>query len=358
MRSRANRNWMRWAVVGVVVGVVAIVVWKYWPGREPAPADADAKGGGGGVVDVSGGGKKPPASSPAVGASKSGPGAPATQKAPANGAILKLQEMSPAAATERVKKGNELLAAKKLHEGRVELSKALLSGKLPAGTDDVVRKTLTDLAGRMIFSAEVFDGDPYTMQYTFRPREMLARVERTEKLHVPTQMLLSINRIAKAESIRAGQTIKVIRGPFHAVVTKSAFTMDIYLRREGFEPVFVKRLKVGVGKNGSTPVGLWRVGLGNKLVRAPWFPPPNSPVRRSLRWGEEGYPLGKMGYWIGLEGIEEATTMHTGYGIHGTNEPDSIGQAASLGCIRLADADIELVFSLLYEKWSTVRVRA
>jgi lipoprotein-anchoring transpeptidase ErfK/SrfK len=45
----------------------------------------------------------------------------------------------------------------------------------------------------------------------------------------------------------------------------------------------------------------------------------------------------------------------TNYGIHSTNDPASIGKEGSLGCIRLNDVDIELVFSLLYEKWSTVR---
>jgi hypothetical protein len=35
----------------------------------------------------------------------------------------------------------------------------------------------------------------------------------------------------------------------------------------------------------------------------------------------------------------------TGYGIHGTNEPNSIGKAASHGCIRMGKADIEDLYS-------------
>ena len=67
--------------------------------------------------------------------------------------------------------------------------------------------------------------------------------------------------------------------------------------------------------------------------------------------------MGREGYWISLEGTGDDTRGLQGYGIHGTNEPDSIGKASSLGCIRLTDDDIELVFSLLYEAWSTVEVR-
>jgi lipoprotein-anchoring transpeptidase ErfK/SrfK len=48
-------------------------------------------------------------------------------------------------------------------------------------------------------------------------------------------------------------------------------------------------------------------------------------------------PLGTR--WIGLN--------QKGYGIHGTNEPRSVGKAASHGCIRMAKADLEELFTLL-----------
>jgi len=33
-----------------------------------------------------------------------------------------------------------------------------------------------------------------------------------------------------------------------------------------------------------------------------------------------------------------------GYGIHGTNQPSSIGKAASTGCIRMGQSDLEELF--------------
>ncbi len=45
-------------------------------------------------------------------------------------------------------------------------------------------------------------------------------------------------------------------------------------------------------------------------------------------------PLGTR--WIGLSA--------KGYGIHGTNEPRSIGRAASHGCIRMRNTDVEELF--------------
>jgi L,D-transpeptidase ErfK/SrfK len=48
-------------------------------------------------------------------------------------------------------------------------------------------------------------------------------------------------------------------------------------------------------------------------------------------------PLGTR--WVGLS--------QSGYGIHGTNAPRSVGHAASHGCIRLRNRDMERLFTLL-----------
>jgi hypothetical protein len=50
-----------------------------------------------------------------------------------------------------------------------------------------------------------------------------------------------------------------------------------------------------------------------------------------------GNPVGTR--WMGLS--------IRGYGIHGTNEPHSIGKAASHGCIRMARADLEEFYTLV-----------
>jgi lipoprotein-anchoring transpeptidase ErfK/SrfK len=57
-------------------------------------------------------------------------------------------------------------------------------------------------------------------------------------------------------------------------------------------------------------------------------------------------PLGNR--WMGLD--------LKGYGIHGTNAPQSIGKAASHGCIRLAKHDLEELFSMV-KAGDTVEIR-
>jgi lipoprotein-anchoring transpeptidase ErfK/SrfK len=51
----------------------------------------------------------------------------------------------------------------------------------------------------------------------------------------------------------------------------------------------------------------------------------------------ERSPVGTR--WIGLN--------LKGYGIHGTNAPRSIGRAASHGCIRLRNRDVERLYAML-----------
>ena len=262
-------------------------------------------------------------------------------------------------ATAAYQRGMELLNANELVQARSQLCRAYYSGRLSAARQDEVRSTLRELADITLIgrSSTVFPGDPYVFHYEFQPGERLGRLERRLKLHVPWQIILRINSLERAEDIKAGRVYKMIRGPFHAVVHKSAFAMDIYLQREDLERVFIKRLRIGIGKNGSTPAGMWRVKLGGKEHRPTWYPPPNSAHRGPVPYGEAGYAFGAKGLWISLDGLDEHTRSLGHYGIHSTNDPTSIGRAESLGCIRLADDDIELVYSLLYEHWSTVEVR-
>jgi hypothetical protein len=51
----------------------------------------------------------------------------------------------------------------------------------------------------------------------------------------------------------------------------------------------------------------------------------------------KGNPVGTR--WVGLS--------QKGYGIHGTNAPRSVGHAASHGCIRLRNRDIEKLFTMV-----------
>ncbi|WP_054711259.1 L,D-transpeptidase [Bacillus sp. JCM 19041] len=90
---------------------------------------------------------------------------------------------------------------------------------------------------------------------------------------------------------------------------------------------------VATGKQGEeTPLGHFKV-----LVKAeePYY------IKKNISGGSPDNPLGSR--WIGFDA--NGTKGRT-FGLHGTNQPNSIGYSVSLGCIRLANPTVEH----LYEK--------
>jgi len=261
-----------------------------------------------------------------------------------------------------LEQGLAALADYDLLQARSLLSAAVLSGGLTPDDDAKARDQLTQLVETTLWSTQVIEGDPYTYHYLVKSGETFARIERGEQLYVPTELLEKVNR-TRATALAAGKNIKLIRGPFHAVIRKSDFTMDIYLHRDGLEQIWITRLPVGIGRGGSTPEGLFQVGdlktgtwRPGKLVRPTWTPTESSELRGPILYGQPGYALGTKGLWIGLAGLDDRTRPLTDYALHSTDMPDSIGKEMSSGCVRLADTDIDVAWSLLYEKWSTVRI--
>jgi len=99
---------------------------------------------------------------------------------------------------------------------------------------------------------------------------------------------------------------------------------------------------------GSWPVGVGREGeetitgafvAGNKLVDPPWA----RVGQEIIPFGDPRNPLGTR--WIGWYDGD----VKTPYGFHGTKDPDSIGTAASDGCIRFHNEDVEQLFEILPE---------
>jgi LysM repeat protein len=208
-----------------------------------------------------------------------------------------------------------------------------------------VKGQLSQLSERWLFSKQVLPDDKLCTMYKVSPGDALEKVGR--HYNVPFEALMLINGIDKAESLQAGATIKVVNGPFHARISRSTFTMDIYLQN-----TYVKSFPVGLGKQGmETPMGRWRVAAGGKLIKPRWTDPDTG---RTYEPDDADYPLGSR--WIGLEGLEGASVGKKGFAIHGTKDPQQIGTQGSRGCIRLHNGDAVTVYNLLAAGASLVDV--
>ena len=94
----------------------------------------------------------------------------------------------------------------------------------------------------------------------------------------------------------------------------------------------VKVYDIAVGKR-ATPTPSGEFTIINRITHPTWY---GHESGKPVPPGPEN-PLGTR--WMGLS--------KKGYGIHGTNAPQSIGKRASHGCIRMAQADLEELFEML-----------
>jgi hypothetical protein len=233
-------------------------------------------------------------------------------------------------------------------KARAQLSRLLFDTPgISAQDEKPVRQALDDLNADLLFSRQVASNDPLAIAYQVQPGDRLINIGNRQK--VPYQFIELINNV-EARRLQAGQNLKLIRGPIHARVSKSRFVMDMFAVGSDGAPVYLTSFPVGLGENDGTPPGRWKIGSG-KVTNPDW---------RNPRTGEyftadnHENPIGE--YWIPMEGVEGASVGRTGFGIHGTIDPDSIGKMKSMGCIRLADADIAMVYNMLFAGESMVDV--
>jgi lipoprotein-anchoring transpeptidase ErfK/SrfK len=99
------------------------------------------------------------------------------------------------------------------------------------------------------------------------------------------------------------------------------------------------RYGIAVGKEGYSWAGIAKIG---RKVEWPTWTPPASMIRRKpelAKWrngmpGGRKNPLGARAMYLYAGGRD------TLFRIHGTNEPQSIGTAASSGCIRMLNEEV------------------
>ena len=238
----------------------------------------------------------------------------------------------------------DLLAA------RQTLNDALISGTLSDSDADSVKKQIEQINQTVVFSPRRFPEDPWGGTYQVESGERLGTI--AAKNSCSWELLARVNNITP-KKLRSGQYIKIFKGPFHAVVYKHQFKMELYLGAPGGPgSMFIRSYPVGLGKDNSTPTGLWRCKAGDKIRNPRYYPPRGGDI---IAPDDPKNPLG--GYWIALEGMEGQALGKESYGVHGTIDPNSIGKMESMGCIRLSAQDISWVFDLLVDGKSKVLVK-
>ena len=244
-----------------------------------------------------------------------------------------------------------LAASKDLEQGKFASARdtlnEVLTLKIKPEDRLRIRKELAKMSNVWLFSKSAFPGDKLVGAYQVKSGDNLTAIG--NKYKVPAEFLMELNGITDARKLQAGQTLKVVYGPFNAVISKSSFTLDIYLQR-----TYVKSYRIGTGLPGKeTPSGKWKVSSNGKLVRPEW-PRPAELGGGMVYPDDPEYPLGTR--YIGIEGLEGDAKGRTSFAIHGTKDPSSIGTRSSQGCIRLHNAEVEKLYNMLVPNLSLVYI--
>ena len=151
----------------------------------------------------------------------------------------------------------DLIASRQL------LNDALITGRLSDADADAAKKQIEDINKILVFSAKRFPNDPWGGVYQVASGERLATI--AARNSVTWELLSRVNGVTPRR-LRSGQNIKIFKGPFHAVVYKGLFKMEIYLGAPGGPgSLYITSFPVGLGKDNSTPTGLWLCKNGDKI---------------------------------------------------------------------------------------------
>jgi lipoprotein-anchoring transpeptidase ErfK/SrfK len=266
-----------------------------------------------------------------------------------------------------VDEATRAIGAGDLVKGRALLNRALADRASTAQERAALRQQIAALNDTLFFSPTVAKGDPIADTYAIAAGDYLTTIVSKQGLPVEWQLIARINKV-NPNALKVGQKIKVIRQPLHAVVSKSGYRMDIYagdpspaggsmgreLGPDGQDTswTYIRSFNVGLGESNGTPEGSFVIRPRSKMTNPSWVNPRDPKQRFSA--DDPKNPIGE--HWLGLEGTDDVTRKFTGYGIHGTIDPASIGKQMSMGCVRLLGPDIEMVYEMLRDRISTVRI--
>ncbi|MBU4457182.1 MAG: L,D-transpeptidase family protein [Candidatus Omnitrophica bacterium] len=172
----------------------------------------------------------------------------------------------------------------------------------------------------ILFSPVITEDDVW---YEIEPGDTLSKIA---KKFGTTVGLLKASNSLDSDVIRAHTKIKVSQLKYRILVDKSQ-NLLMLLTDDG---AIFKVYPVSTGENSSTPVGAF--GIVNRMKDPVWYTqgaivPAESPDNI----------LGSR--WLGIS--------KPGYGIHGTVDPDSVGQQATQGCVRMYNRDVEELFAIV-----------
>lgn len=205
-----------------------------------------------------------------------------------------------------------------------EARETLLRAENLAVDEDLLRRVRKSLGEVNMILLRSRHPQPESDWVTVRAGDTLGRIAAR---HGTTVELLRASNGLSGDNIRQGQRLKVIQKPFTVHVDKS--TNELTVKLDGR---FFKSYRVSTGEGGNTPVGEFRIT--DRIEHPDWWHPEHG---RRIPYGHPDHRIGT--HWLGWD--------RKGFGIHGTDEPERLGESVSLGCVRMHNDDVEELHMLV-----------
>ncbi len=215
-------------------------------------------------------------------------------------------------------------------ERRQLLGAALLDGVVVAAEHDEVGRALRELNATPNTSLH-----PLIRSATYKVRSgdslwKICNKTLPAELGVTHEVgLIRLVNALRGQSLSVGQELVVPLEAARIVVDAAGHGLALYLGE-----TVVMAYQVGLGKESRTPRGEFTVVV--KQENPTWFI--NGKV---IPFGDPENLLGTR--WLGFENKPGAS----GFGIHGTVDPESVGRNESMGCVRLRNPEVEELFDLV-----------
>ena len=223
----------------------------------------------------------------------------------------------------------------KLAEAHLALSIEYDDPNPPAEHLKQITALLDQLAGTVIYSRQ----HCLEPAYFTRPGETIEKV--AQQYNVPWQLLARINGLmppaaanteqaTKDQPLPAGMELKVVRGPFDAVIRldRKELTLRVPIRPGLY--LYAGRFPIGVGRDQPKLDGEYTVQ--NKTLNPAYYALDGTTIQP----GDPRNPLRDA--WIGLSDR---------IGIHGAADPQAIGRDDNRGTICVGQRDLQDLYGIL-----------
>ncbi len=166
------------------------------------------------------------------------------------------------------------------------------------------------------------EADAHSIRYEVKSGDNLTTI--SKKNNTTIELLKKINNLPN-DKLMPGMKLKIPAYKFSVVVDKSQNSLIL----KGDEEV-LKTYTVSTGTDNSTPIGVFKIT--DRLVNPTWY--------KAGAVVPHGSPENVLGTrWLGF-------TLK-GYGIHGTTEPEKLGQQVTAGCVRMRNEEVEELYGFL-----------